>query len=134
MIVVSNAAAQTLTAGQSLTFNVLRQTGCSEFARNNTGTIFLKPGGVYKVEYHANVTGATAATPVQLSINFAGSVLPETTAIYTPATAGAVGNVSGSTYVPTMFPASGFTVTLTNSGTEDITVSPNATISVHRVG
>ena len=134
MIVVSNAAAQTLTPGQSLTFNVLKQTGCSEFARNNTGSIFLKPGGVYEVEFHANVTNAAAATAVQLSLNFAGSTLPETTSIYTPGTINAVGNVSGKTYVATVLPFSSFAVTLTNTGTTDVTVSPDASIAVHRIG
>ena len=134
MIVVSNAAAQTLTPGQSLTFNVLKQTGCSEFARNNSGSIFLKPGGVYEVEYHANVTNSTAATAVQLSLNFAGSTLPETTAIFTPSAINVVGNISGKTYVATVLPFSSFAVTLTNTGTTDITISPDASIAVQRVG
>lgn len=134
MIVVSNTAAQTLTPGQSLTFNVLKQTGCSEFARNSSSSIFLKAGGVYEVEYHANVTNAAAATAVQLSLNFAGSTLPETTAIYTPAAVNAVDNISGKTYVATVLPFSTFSVTLTNTGTTDITISPNASITVHRIG
>ena len=134
MIVVSNAAAQTLTPGQSLTFNVLKQTGCSEFARNNSGSIFLKPGGVYEVEYHANVTNGAATTAVQLSLNFAGSTLPETTAVFTPSAINVVGNISGKTYVATVLPFSSFAVTLTNTGTTDITISPDASIAVQRVG
>lgn len=134
MILLSNTAAQTIPAGQSLVFTILRQTGCSEFARENTSPVFLKPGGVYDIDFHANVTNAAAATPVQLSLSFAGATLPETTAIYTPAVAGAVGNVSGGTTISTHFPGGGFAVTLTNTGTTDITISPNPVLRVRRIG
>ena len=134
MLILSTAADQTLEAGQSLTFNVLRQTGRSEIARNNSGTMFLAPGGLYRIEYQANVTGGTAALPVELGISFAGSSLPETESIYTPAVASAVGHISGATYVATVFPCGSYAVTVTNTGANPIVVSQNATLLATRVG
>lgn len=139
MILLNTTAAQTLTTGQSATFSVLRQTGCSranqsEFFNSGSGSVFLRGGGLYEIGYHANVTGATAAAPVELSIQFAGSTLPETTSVYTPATASAVGSVSATTYVGTTFPSSGFTVTLTNTGVNPIDISANALLYIRRVG
>ena len=134
MILVSNAAAQTLEAGQSLTFTVLRQTGCSEFLRPNTSNVYLKQGGLYKLEFHGNVTGATAALPVQLSIAMSGSALPETTMVYTPAAANAVGNIGTSTEVGTCFPSGGYNITVTNTGVNPIIVSENAALLITREG
>lgn len=134
MILVSNAAAQTLEPGQSLTFTVLRRTGCSEFLRPNTSNVYLKQGGAYEIEFHGNVTGATAALPVQLSIAMSGSALPETTMVYTPAAANAVGNIGTSTVVGTFFPAGGYNITVTNTGANPIIVSENAALLVTRKG
>lgn len=138
MILVSNDAAQTVAAGESATFSVLRQTGgrCnppSEIFANNA--INLRAGGLYEIGFHANVTGADT-TALQLSLQFGGTTLPETTTIYTPATALAVGNVSSTTFVGTFpfAPNQSFTVTLTNTGTTAITISPNALMYARRVG
>lgn len=128
MVVLSNMNEQTLQPGQSITFdNIVMVSGCGETARSG-GPLGLRfVNSIYKLEFNANVTGATAALPVQLSISMGGSPLPETTAIYTPAAANAVGSISGSTYVRTREGLSN-QVTVTNTGENPIIVSPNATI------
>lgn len=139
MLLVSNDAAQTLAAGESATFSVLRQTGScnrnqrSEILSQNNSSILLRSGGLYEVGFHANVTGTTT-DPVELSLQFAGGTLAETTSVYTPAAANAVGQIGAQTYVGTMFPASSFTLTLTNTGANPITISPNAFMYARRVG
>ena len=139
MILLSNDAAQTLAVGESATFSILRQTGSPRnppselFAQNGT-TILLRGGGLYEVGFQANVTGATAAAPVQVSIQFAGGTLDETTAIYTPAVASAVGHISTKTFVGTTFPAQSFSVTVTNTGVNPIDISANPLFYARRVG
>lgn len=128
MVVLSNTTEQTLEPGQSITFDKLvTSAGCGETARSG-GPLGLKfIDSIYELSFHGNVTGATAAEPVQLSIALGGSALPETTMIYTPAAANAVGNVGSGTYVQTRKGLSN-QVTVTNSGTNPIIVSPNASL------
>lgn len=127
MVVLSNSTEQTLQPGQSITFDVLvTDAGCGETARSG-GPLGLRfVNAIYELSFNANVTGTTT-DPVQLAIAIGGSPLPETTSIYTPAAANAVGNVSGSTYVRTREGLSN-QVTVTNSGANPIVVSPNATL------
>lgn len=127
MVVLSNTTEQTLQPGQSITFdNIVDVSGCGETARSG-GPLGLRfENSIYELSFHANVTGTTT-DPVQLSIAMGGAALPETTAIYTPAAANAVGNISGSTRVRTREGLSN-QVTVVNSGANPIVVSPNATI------
>lgn len=131
MVVLSNTTEQTLQPGQSLTFDrLVNSSGCGECARSG-GPIGLRFGGsTYRIAFHANVTGATAAEPVQLSISVGGAPLAETTMIYTPAAANAVGNVGAETYVTTC--GSGNNVTVTNTGVNPIIVSPNSALTIIR--
>lgn len=128
MVVLSNTSEQTLEVGQTITFdNLVTWSGCGEAARSG-GPLGLRfENAIYELSFNGNVTGSTAAEPVQLSISLGGSPLPETTMIYTPAAANAVGNVSASTYVRTRCGLSN-QVTVTNSGTNPIIVSPNASL------
>lgn len=128
MVVLSTTAEQTLQPGQTISFdNLVTWSGCGEVARSG-GPLGLRfENAVYELSFNANVTGETAAEPVQLSISLGGSALPETTMIYTPAAANAVGNVSASTYVRTRQGLSN-QVTVTNSGANPIIVSPNASL------
>lgn len=132
MVILSNTTEQTLQPGQSLTFDkIISKSGCGECARSG-GPLGLKASGAnYRLSFGANVTGATAAEPVQLSIAMGGATLPETTSIYTPAAANAVGNIGRSTYVTT---CSGLSnqVTVVNSGENPIIVSPNAVLTAIR--
>lgn len=131
MVVLSNTTEQTLQPGQALTFDrLVTHSGCGECARNG-GPVGLRFGGsIYKVSFHGNVTGATAALPVQLSINVGGAPLAETAMIYTPAAANAVGNVGTETYIPTC--GTGNSVTVVNTGENPIIVSPNTALTVIR--
>jgi hypothetical protein len=134
MISLSNTTEQTVASGQSITFNtVLSKTGCAECHRKNTGSVKLcAKNAIYQIEFTANVTGATASTPVQLTVQLGGDNLPETNMIYTPATADAVGNVSVS------FPVRNNCcdydrISVVNTGTTDITVSANPLLFIHRI-
>lgn len=132
MVVLSNTAEQTLASGQTLTFDrLVAACGCGECARRG-GPVSLRRPGTYEITFHGNVTGATAALPVELSISVGGAPLAETEMIYTPATANAVGNVGTQTYVPTCC-GSGNTVTVTNTGENPIIVSPNTALTIARV-
>lgn len=132
MVVISNTTAQTLQPGQALTFDrLVAQSGCGECARRG-GPVSLRFGGsIYRIAFHGNVTGATAALPVELSIAIGGAPLAETEMIYTPAAADAVGNVGAETYVPTCG-AGGNNVTVVNTGENPITVSPNTALTIIR--
>lgn len=130
MVVLSNMTEQTLQPGQSLTFDrLVSHSGCGECARRG-GPLGLKFSGTYDISFHGNVTGATAALPVELSISVGGAPLAETEMIYTPAAANAVGNVGTQTYFQTC--GSGNNVTVTNTGENPIIVSPNTALTVRR--
>lgn len=130
MVVLSNTTEQTLQPGQTLTFDRLKaHSGCGECARSG-GPITLRHCGIYKITFHGNVTGATAALPVELSISVGGAPLAETEMVYTPAAANAVGNIGTETYVSTC--GSGNNVTVTNTGENPIIVSPNTSLTVIR--
>ena len=130
MVVLSNTTAQTLQPGQTLTFDrLVMHSGCGECARSG-GPVGLRFNGIYRLAFHGNVTGATAAEPVELSISVGTAQLLETEMIYTPAAANAVGNVGAETYLPTC--GDGDNITVTNTGENPITVSPNAALTVIR--
>lgn len=132
MVQLKNTTAQTLQPGQSITFDdLVSWSGNGECARSG-GPVGLRfPGAIYKIFTKIILSGATAATPVQVAITLGGAALPETTMIYTPATADAVGTVSTETYIRT---CSGFSnaVTVTNNGTTPVTIQPNSFLSVIR--
>lgn len=133
MVVLSNTAAQTLQPGQTLSFDRLvahSGCGCGECARRG-GPVGLRQSGIYRIAFHGNVTGATAALPVELSISVGGAPLSETEMIYTPAAADAVGNVGTETYVQTC--GSGNNVTVVNTGENPITVSPNTALTIIKI-
>lgn len=131
MVVLSNTTEQTLQPGQAISFdNLVTSAGCGETARSG-GPLGLRfTNTIYEVSFDANVTGTTT-DPVQLSIAIGGSALPETTAIYTPAAANAVGHIGNSTYVRTRSGLSN-QVTVINSGANPIVVSPNASLKSFR--
>lgn len=129
MVVLSNTTEQTLQPGQTLVFDrLVAFSGCGECARRG-GPVTLKRHGTYEITFHGNVTGATAALPVELSISVGGAPLAETEMIYTPAAANAVGNMGTQTYVPTCG-CGGNNVTVTNTGENPIIVSPNTALTV----
>lgn len=131
MVVLSNTTEQTLQPGQALVFErLVTSSGCGECARRG-GPVGLRSPGTYMITFHGNVTGATAALPVELSISVGGAPLAETEMIYTPAAANAVGNVGTQTYVLTC--GSGNNVTVTNTGENPIIVSPNTALTIIKI-
>ena len=133
MIELSNTSEQTLTPGQSLTFDtVILKTGCAEAHRTNSGIVTLRADcAIYEVHFAANVSG-TAAGPVQLSIALDGEPLPETTMINTVGTAGNLDNVATATLIRTGCGCCG-RVNVTNTGTSDVVVGANPALFVKRV-
>ena len=133
MIELSNTTAQTVNAGQSLTFDtVILKSGCAEAHRTNSGIVTLRANcAIYEVHFAANISG-TAAGPVQLAIALDGEPLVETTMISTVTTAGDLNNVATATLVKTGCGCCG-KITVTNNGTEPVVVGANPSFFVKRV-
>lgn len=138
MIIVSNSTAQTLTPGQTLTFDtvVWQSGGCNcrpnEYFRMNSPLIQLRPG-CYEVAMSGNIGGTVAATPVQVAIALDGSALSTTTASQTPAAVTDFNNVGRSTLirVPSCTSSS---VSIVNNGTTEVVINPGFTLQVKREG
>lgn len=133
MIELSNTTAQTIAPGQTLTFDsVLLKGGFAEAHRTNSGIITLKcKCSIYEVHFAANIAG-TAAGPIQLSIELDGEPLAETTMIATPTVAADATNVATATLIRTDSNCCG-RVTVVNTGSSDVIVSPNPALFVKRV-
>lgn len=133
MIELSNTAAQTIAPGQSLTFDtVLLKTGCAEAHRTNSGIITLKANcAVYEIHFAANIS-ATEAGTAQLAISLDGEPLLETTTINSVGTAGDPDNAATATLVKTGCGCCG-KISVTNTGTTSVIVSPNPALFVKRV-
>lgn len=139
MLVLSNTAAQTLAAGQSLTFNAIKQSGRSELVTGSgTSEVFVKDGGMFLVDFTATVTGTTAAAPVQLQLEVNGSPQTETLRQVTITAAGDLHTMAFGTAVSTASPC-GFNIgspslTITNTGANPITVNAGFSFRIVRVG
>lgn len=136
MLVLTNTAAQTIEVGQTVTFNnVIFNSKCNknEFFRLGTGSIQVVPG-TYEVSFGANVSGATADTPVQLNIEYNGSPLPETTMISTPSAADALNSVYRGTILQVPCVIGSGTFTVTNTGTTAITIGADPAFTIVRRG
>lgn len=133
MIELSNTTAQTLTPGQSLTFDrvILKTRNGAECHRNGSSAITLSKCGIYEVHFTGNIA-STGAGAVQLVIELDGEPLVETTMISNPSAAADPNNVSASTLVSTCCGDSG-RLTVVNNGTTDVVVSANSAFYVKRV-
>ena len=133
MIELSNTSEQTLTPGQSLTFDtVILKTGCAEAHRTNSGIVTLRADcAIYEVHFAANLSGTTVG-PVQLSIALDGEPMPETTMVNTVGTAGDLDNVATTTLIRTGCGCCG-RVNVINTGTSDVVVGANPALFVKRV-
>lgn len=133
MIELSNTTAQTISSGQSLTFDtVILKSGCAEAHRTNSGIITLRAAcAIYEVHFAANISG-TAAGPVQLVITLDGEPLVETTMISTVTTAADPNNVATATLIKTGRDCCG-RISVRNTGASDVVVSPNPALFVKRV-
>ena len=131
MIVLSNSTEQTLTPGQSITFDLVKlHTGCGECHRAGTSSVKLRCNGVYDVSFAGNI-GSTVAGPVQLVIELGGDPLTETTMISTPSAVGDLNNVASGTYVKNCC-GDYDRITVTNNGTSDVVVGANSVLKIGR--
>lgn len=131
MISLSNTTAQTLTPGQSITFNtVALHTGCGECHRTNTSSVKLKYKGIYEVSFSANI-GSTVVGVAQLAIQAGGDTLPESTMISTTAAAGDLNNVATTIGVRNCCDDYD-RITVTNTGTTTVTIGANPVLFVSR--
>lgn len=139
MLVLSNTTDVTLTTGQSLTFDSKRQSGCSEyFPDSPSAQVFLKPNGLYLVDFSGTVTGTTAAAPVQLQLQVNASPVAETLRQVTITAAGDLHTLAFGTGVSTAgnccFNIGSPSLTITNTGTNPITINAGSAFRIGRVG
>lgn len=133
MIVLTNTIAQTLSAGESLTFDeVILHSGCGECHRKGTGSVKLRSNGVYELYFGGNVGGETAGTAVQLAMQIGGETLPETLMISVPAATDDLNHISASTLLKNCC-GDYDRVTLTNTGDAPIIIGEHPVFYVKRV-
>lgn len=133
MIVLSNSTEQTLLAGQSVTFDLVKlKCGTCECHRPGTASVKLRCSGIYQVGFGANIGGTVAGTPVQLTIELGGDPLSETTMISTPAAIGDLNSVYRSTFVKNCC-CDYDRITVTNTGASDVVVGANAELTISRI-
>lgn len=132
MILLSNSTEQTLTPGQSITFDtVILHSGCGECHRKNSTSIKMRANGIYEVHFNGNISG-TAAGQLELAIQLGGETLPETTMESALGTPGDFDNVSATTLVRNC--CGDFDrVTVTNTGTSTVVVAANSAFFVKRL-
>lgn len=130
MIVLSNSTAQTIAAGQTVTFDTVSlHTGNAECHRKGSSLVRLRCNGLYEVNFSGNVTGIVAG-PVQLSISIDNTALPDGTMISAPAAVGEVNNIAKTTLVSNC--CGGGTITIQNNGTESVVLSAGSTLYIAR--
>lgn len=133
MISLRNSAAQTLAAGQTLTFDtVVFHSGRGECYRKGTGSVKMCSNGVYEVNFNANIASTTAGDVVQLSIETGGEVVNGSTMISSPTAADAYNEVSID--IPIANCCCDYDrITIVNTGTTNVTVAANAQLFVKRI-
>lgn len=134
MIELSNLTAQTITPGQTVTFDkVILHTGCGEcFNSQLPKSVKLRAqGGVYALSFHGNVAATTAGAALQLAIAIEGQPLVETAMNSTPAAANALNNIGASTRFKNCCPDAG-RVSVLNTGAVPVTLAPNSSLIVER--
>ena len=132
MIELSNTTEQTLTTGQSITFDdVILHSGCGECHRKNTNSVKLRANGTYDVDFHANIGTPTAATQVQLQLTLGETPLPETIMSNTPAAITDRNNVGTSTAIKNCC-GDYDRVRVTNTGVNPVIVAPGSSFKIRR--
>lgn len=135
MIELSNTAEITVAPGQAAVFDRIVNNSdrcCCSRNFNTSSSIKMTNRGTYQLNFSGNITGATAATPVQLSIAVGGASLPQTTMISTPTAAGDFNNVAKTTYYENE--CNEFSrATVVNTGTTPVIIGAGATFSVVKV-
>lgn len=93
----------------------------------------LRANGIYRVSFHGNIGGGTAATAVQLVIETGGEPLPETTMISVPVAATTEFNNVGTSTLLRNCCGDYDRVTVTNNGTTNVLIAPNTVLHIERV-
>lgn len=133
MISLTNSAAQTLAAGASMTFDTVNfQTGCGECYRKGTGQVKLRANGIYEITFNANISVATAGATGQLVLQLGGVTLPESLMQSVSAAAGDVHNVACNIAVRNCC-GDYDRITITNNGTEAVTLAAYPDLFIKRV-
>lgn len=133
MVIYSNTSEQVLTQGQSLTLTRISGCNCqNECSVNPIPGAKVKGKGTFVAAFSGNVSSATAALPVELSIAIDGVAIPTSRMVSTPETADVLNNVSTVTGFSGNACCIGIDVTIVNTGVNPITVAPNASLVVWR--
>jgi len=133
MISLTNSTAETLAAGQSMTFDkVVFHTGRGECYRTGTGSVKMCSNGIYEISFNANVASETAGDVVQLSVQTGGETVTGSTMISSPTAASAYNAVAID--IPIANCCCDYDrVTITNTGTTNVVVAANAQLFVKRI-
>lgn len=145
MIVLSNAAAEVIPAGGTVTFDIsVLHTGCddngcggSEYHRKNSGAVRLrgksrKCSSIFYVFFKGNVTSKVAGTDVQLAITIDGTPLAETTMIETIDTANSFENMAAMTALK-VCPGKDVSLSVANTGTTPVILDANSALYIRRI-
>lgn len=133
MIILSNTTAQTLTPGQSITFNtVVLHTGVGECHRPGTNSVKMKASGIYELYFGGNIGTTEADGIAEIAIQVGGETLPETRMVSETAAAGGVNNVSAKTAFKNCC-CDYDRVTVTNTGTSTINIDENPCLFIKRL-
>lgn len=137
MVVLTNNDEQTVAVGGTVVFDSIISSGCNCGNRNGLSTSSVEiRNGNYLVSFSGNVGGATAATPVQLSIALDGVPVPASSMISVPAAVGDLNNVSktiGISEGSCRCNCNTVRVTVTNTGTAPVTIGANPSLTVARL-
>lgn len=134
MILLSNTTAQTLAPGQALTLSKLfkSRNGCECFNSQFPTSVKLCSPGDYEIHFSGNVSGLTAASPVQLSLAIGGQPLIETEMDSVPAAVGDLNNVATTTFLRNRC-CDLDRISVVNTGANSITVAANSSLAIHRL-
>ena len=145
MIVLSNAAAEVIPAGGTVTFNLtVIHTGCdrngcggSEYHRQGSGAVRLrgksrKCSSIFDIFFKGNVTSQTAGTDIQLAITIDGTPLPETTMVTTMRAANSFENMAAMTALKVR-PGKDVSLSVTNTGTTPVILDANSALYIRRI-
>lgn len=131
MIELSNTTAQTIPVGGMVTFDkVLLKSGCDVCYNSMVPTsVKLRSKTIYDIEFHGNITSATAGDTVQIAVAVDSTPLVQTAMNATPAAAGDLVNVSAGTYFRNCC-CDLDRISVMNTGTVPVVIAPNSSFRV----
>lgn len=136
MLVLSNLTAQTIQPGQFVTFDkVVTKTGNCECYNSQLpqSAKLNAQGGVYSLGFSGNITSTTVPAALQLAITVGGQPLVETAMNSAPEAANDLNNISTETRFRNCC-SDLDRVGVINSGTVEVTLSPNSSFVIDRRG